>query len=47
MEPSNVEVTPVNRAFLEEQGILKGMGSGLKKRKKKKKILGLIKKYKK
>jgi hypothetical protein len=32
-QPSNINITPVNRAFLQEQGILKGMGSQIKKRK--------------
>ena len=36
-QPSNVNVTPVNRAFLQEQGILKGLGSQIKKRKMQKK----------
>ena len=36
-QPSNVNITPINRAFLQEQGILKGMGSQIKKRKMQKK----------
>jgi hypothetical protein len=36
-QPGNVNITPVNRAFLQEQGILKGMGSQIKKRKMQKK----------
>jgi hypothetical protein len=36
-QPGNINITPVNRAFLQEQGILKGMGSQIKKRKMQKK----------
>lgn len=36
-QPSNVNVTPIDRAFLQSQGILKGMGSQIKKRKMQKK----------
>lgn len=36
-QPSNVNVTPVDRAFLQGQGLLKGMGSQIKKRKMQKK----------
>jgi len=46
MQPSIVQITPVNRAFLEGQGILKGIGSRLRK-KKNIKTLGLKKKTKK
>jgi hypothetical protein len=36
-QPGNINITPINRAFLQEQGILKGMGSQIKKRKMQKK----------
>lgn len=32
-QPSNINITPIDRAFLQGQGILKGMGSQIKKRK--------------
>lgn len=36
-QPSNINITPIDRAFLQGQGILKGMGSQIKKRKMQKK----------
>lgn len=36
-QPSNVNVTPIDRAFLQGEGLLKGMGSQIKKRKMQKK----------
>lgn len=36
-QPGNINITPINRAFLQKQGILKGMGSQIKKRKMQKK----------
>jgi hypothetical protein len=45
-QPGNVNITPINRAFLQEQGILKGMGSQIKKRKMQKKPMQEIPKKK-